>query len=182
MNLLAMDRKLKIRKFYEQEYLKFREPDGWDEIITDFKYNKQIAGTAYNLYEDMTKEELQKADNLLYKRESPSPLSVTVNQKETVPNSISEACDRLNWYLKHSLGELSVIKIPVDNIPTFAFLIQGYAGDGWDNSCELIEIWDNSGELIGFVYPPSIDDEEKIWNWKDRPIRSNDFNTPPPKW
>lgn len=171
-----MDRKLKVRKFYEQEYL-----NRYDDLITDFKYKKKIAGTVYNLYEDMTEEEIKKADDLLYKRESPSPLSVTVNQKETVANSILETCDRLNWYLKHSLGELSIIKLSVDNIATFAFLIQGYTGDGWDNSCELIEIWDNSGELIGSVYPPSIDDEEKIWNWKDRPIKSNDFNTPAPE-
>lgn len=177
-----MDRKLKVRKFYEQEYLNFRELYGCDELITDFKYKKKITGTVYNLYEDMTEEEIKEAIEKEYHKESPSSLSVAVNQKETVPNSISEAGDRLNWYLKHSLGELSVVKISVDNIPTFAFLIQGYAGDGWDNSCELIEIWDNSGELIGSVYPPSIDDKEKIWNWKDRPIKSNDFNTPAPEW
>lgn len=178
-----MNRKQIVRKFYEQEYLKFRELYGWEEPFIWLKHKNQIAETGYGLYEDMSEEEIQKCEQNLYKKESPSPLSLSIGKLTKVPDSLLKACDRINWYLKHSLGELIVVKFIVDSVDTFSIWIQGYAGDGWDNECELVEIWDSSGDFIGSANPPSIDDYNyTAWNWRDRPIEGNDFNSPAPKW
>ena len=178
-----MDRKSKVRKFYEQEYLRFRELDGWEDPIIDFKYKNQIGRTGYSIDEDMTDKEIKNYYEKISNKEIPSPLSVQVSKVEKVPNNLLKACDRINWYLKHCRGSLTVIKVLVDHTPTFAICIQGCVGDGWDNSGHFIEVWDNSGELIGSAYPPCIDDPDpSIWNWKNRVIKSSDFHAITPIW
>ena len=182
-----MDRITKVRKLYEQEYLNFRLPNGYNELMTDFKSEFKIAEDSFSIDEDaclnFSEHEALLFEQQISKRESPCNLSRNINQKIDVPNNLLQACDRIYWYLKPNYGELAVIKISVDNIDTFAICIQGYAGDGFDNSCELIEIWDSSGNLIGSATPPYGDDlKNGIWNWKNRPIESNDFNYPAPEW
>ncbi|GAB4550288.1 MAG: hypothetical protein Tsb0014_44890 [Pleurocapsa sp.] len=182
-----MNRTSKVRKIYEQEYFKFQEKNHWERIITDFQSKYKIASGGYCPdwydWESFSEDELLFFETQANEKKSPCDLSISINRKMKVPNSLSNACDRIYWYLKHSFGEMTVIKITVDNIDTFAICITGYIDDGWDNSCELIEIWDSSGDLIGSAYPPTMDDPDpKIWNWKDRPIRGDDFNSPAPEW
>ena len=109
--------------------------------------------------------------------------SKNISQKFEASESLLNACDRIYWYLKQSLGVLTVLKISVNDIHTFAFCITGYIDDGWDNGCELIEIWDCLGNLIGSANIPHADDPDReVWSWKDRPIRGNDFYSPAPEW
>lgn len=165
-----MNKKLKIRLFYENEYAKFPE-----EQITDFKYKCHIGGDAYTP-DDITDEEER------YRKLSPSSLSIAISKREKVPQSVLDACDRICWYLKHSFGDMTVIKVPFEEIITFAICVHGYADDGWDNYCSLIEIYDDEGELIGSSSIPDLDEPED-WRWMNRTIKSYDFNScTVPKW
>ena len=196
---MEIDRKLKVRKFYEQEYLKFFQKDGYDSLMYEFKRDNIISTYGFDprsygdlfpeLYnsENLDEEERlfleeQLSHHISY-RESPSTLSLSIREKLVVPDSLLQACDRISWYLKQSYGQLTVIKVPVDGIDTFAICIQGYVDDGWDNSCKLIEIWDSSGNFIGSASPAAEDDMSRaVFHWNDRIIRGSDFANPAPEW
>ncbi|BAY86936.1 hypothetical protein NIES267_64470 [Calothrix parasitica NIES-267] len=166
-----MDKKLKrkIIKFYEQEIL--NRPD---ESIIDFKYKSQIGHEGYE--PEMISDEQQR-----YEKLSPSPLSIAISKREKVPQNLLNACDRISWYLKHNMGEIVVVKLPFEEIITFAICIQGYADDEWDNSGIFFEIYSNEGELIGTLVISDIDNSH-TWEWMNRPMKSFDFNSDAPEW
>ncbi len=166
-----MDKRLKekIRKFYEKEIAKFPE-----ESITDFKYKFKIGDDAFTP-EDIFNDEEK------YQKLSPSSLSTALSKREQVPQSFLDACDRISWYLKHNFGIVTVIKLPFQEIITFAICIEGYVDDGWDNSGSFIEIYNQEGELVGASMIPDIEKPDD-WRWMNRPIKNFDFNSATLPW
>lgn len=184
---MEIERKLRVRKFYEQEYLKFCQEGGFNDPMYDFKWDSRIATYDFNPeshdWENLDEEERLLLEEKLSYKEYPSTLSLSISEKLKVPDSLLQACDTISWYLKKSYGGLTVVKVPVDSADTFAIFIQGYAGDGYDNCCQLIEIWDSSGDLIGSASPAAEDDMSgAVFYWNDRIIRGSDFYTPAQEW
>ena len=166
-----MDKKLKqkILKFYKQEII--NRPD---ESIIDFKYKYQIGYEAYE-------PEYNLNDEGKYEKLSPSPLSIAISKREKVPQNLLDACDKISWYLKHNMGEMTVVKVPVEETITFSICIQGYVDDTWDNSGIFIEIYSSEGELFGVMVISDIDNSS-TWKWMNRPIQSFDFHSDAPSW
>lgn len=170
-NFIIMDKKLiqRIRKFYEKEIT--NHPD---ESIIRFKSKCKIGFASYTP-EDMLDNEEQ------YKKLSPSRLSIAISKNEQVPQSLLNACDRISWYLKHSMGKMLVIRVTFEETITFAICIEGYVDDGWDNSGSFIEVYTKDGELVGALRIP-IPDEPDNWRWVNRPIQHFDFDSSAPNW
>ncbi|BAY10825.1 RNA recognition motif domain-containing protein [Calothrix sp. NIES-2098] len=160
-----MDKKLVVRQFYE-EYLKKFFVENPYKGISGFKSNCRIGGAGVSGSGD----------------EPPINVSGSINNSQGVPVSVLDAFDRHLWYAQHSLSDISVLKVPVSEIPTFAICINGYVDDGWDNSGQFIEVYDEHGQLMGSAILPSDDDEDawQAWTWMDRPIKGDDFDTPSP--
>jgi hypothetical protein len=98
--------------------------------------------------------------------------------QNTVPHSVIESFDRHVWFSQHSLTNIFAFKISVEEQDTYIIGISGIAGDGYDNCCIFIEIFDESGKFAGAT---SICEDKKP-TWWNRPIDGNDFNGGVPKW
>ncbi|MEH2086332.1 hypothetical protein [Nostoc sp.] len=159
-----MERKLVIRQFYKEK------------IRTDFEYNicetfqeKFEIGCVIFTPEDTFKDEAINIQEFAIKA-----------LKEEVPAGILNAFKRHIWYAKRAASEIRVFKISINKVISFAICIHGYVDDGWDNSGDFIEIYDEQGELMGSKILGEEDWEK--WRWIDRPILSNDFHSFAPPW
>jgi hypothetical protein len=88
----------------------------------------------------------------------------------SAPQSVLDSFERHIWYARYNLSTVSVFKLNVNRIDTFAVCIEGYVDDGWDNSCLLLEIYDVLGSLImsmGTSLP-----------WEERLLDHNDSGYP----
>lgn len=159
-----MERKLAIKKFYEEKIMS----DFGDEIFDPFQEKYEIANTCFN------PDDVYKFENIDIEQLALKLL------KEEVPTSVLSAFKRHIWYAKHLASHIIVFKIPVNKVTTFAICISGYVDDGWDNAGQFIEVYDEEGQLVGakIVYEDDLDD----WRWMNRPIREEDFNHPAPPW
>lgn len=93
------------------------------------------------------------------------------------------AFERHIWYAKHAASNILIFNIPVNQVLTFAICINGYVDDGWDNSGNFIEVYDEQGELMGAKILYTWDDEDwENWTWMDRPLRDDDFHSFAPPW
>ncbi len=97
---------------------------------------------------------------------------------QAVPQTVIEAFERHTWFSQHSLSNVFAFKIPTEGHDTYAIGVSGIAGDGWDNDCSFIEVFDESGVFLGAT---SIGEGEKI-KWLDQYIDGDDFSSPAPKW
>ena len=98
--------------------------------------------------------------------------------QQKVPKSVSDTFDRHFWYSQHNFSDLYLLKIPIAGKIAFILLISGIHNDGWDNSGSQIEILDEHGEFLGsgtLCHGEGFD-------WQDRPLNGEDFNTPAPSW
>ena len=89
---------------------------------------------------------------------------------DSAPQSVLDSFDRHIWYARYNISTVSVFKLNVNGLDTFAVCIEGYVDDGWDNSCLLLEIYDVLGNLImsmGTSLP-----------WEDRLLDHNDSGYP----
>jgi hypothetical protein len=163
-----IDRKQIIRQFYEQ---KIDEQgyfiDGFVDFMTDQRIGRvELLTTGdwgeYGCEGDFDSVEIEEIEEIY----------------QTVPQSVIEAFDRHVWFSQHSLTNIFVFKISVEEKNTYLIGISGIAGDGYDNCCIFIEIFDELGKFSGAT---SIVENEKP-TWLDRPIDGNDFNGGAPKW
>lgn len=99
---------------------------------------------------------------------------------ETVPETVVKSFERHLWYSQHNLSDVYLAKISANGIDSFALLIKGYFDDGWDNSCELIEIFDAQGNHLGsinlsqeFILENYENDKQIIW--LDRLLDGSDY-------
>jgi hypothetical protein len=97
--------------------------------------------------------------------------------QQDTPKSVSDTFDRHFWYSQHSLSDLYLLKIPIEEKPAFVLLIRGLLDDGWDNSGSWIEVLDEQGEFLG---SGRFRDQAIIW--QERPLNGEDFKTPAPPW
>lgn len=97
--------------------------------------------------------------------------------EQSVPQTVIDAFDRHVWFSQYCLTEIYVIKLPVADQETYAIAVSGLVGDGWDNACKFLEVFDASGEFAG-----AVDIQGEILNWRDHPFDGNDFSTPAPLW
>lgn len=152
-----------IRIFYEEELRQFFIETDFSKGITSFKPTYLIGEAILNFDEEQ-------------------PLHGSIHDTQSVPETVLSAFDRHLWYAQNSLSEISVLKIIINQMPTFALCINGYVDDGWDNSGQFIEIYATQGELVGSAIVPTIEDDTwESWAWLDRPIQGDDFNTPAPE-
>lgn len=160
-----MDKRLKIRLFYEEQVIKFFESNPYlDNIGFAFPSYFRIGGAGIAIEDEF---------KISVEGKIPNP--------SEVPANVMSAFARHLWYAKHSLSSISVFKVPMEEIETFVICVNGYVDDGWDNSGSFVEIYDENGELVGAAAVPTFDEGED-WKWMDRPLRGNDFNTPAPPW
>jgi hypothetical protein len=159
---------LKIRKFYE-EALEKHCCDSYPGIL-DFQPKKYEIGGAC-LRRDGKDPEMPPIDESLDSHIDPS---------QEVPASVLSAFKRHCWYAEHSLSDIAVYRIPVNQAITFAICIHGLVNDGWDNGGDLIEIYDREGALVGSAKVPT-DYEWRRWKWLSRPLQGDDFNTSAPE-
>jgi hypothetical protein len=96
----------------------------------------------------------------------------------TSSQEVIEAFDRHVWFSQQSLTNIFAFKIPVEGHDTYVIGISGIAGDGYDNAGHFVEIFDESGELLGAA---SVGEGEKP-NWLDRPVNGADFHTGALEW
>jgi hypothetical protein len=163
-----VDRRQVIRQFYEQQ---IEEQGYFIDGFVDFMPDKRIGRVEllitgdwgeYGCEGDFDSVEIEEIKGV----------------QQTVPQSIIEAFDRHVWFSQHSLTNIFAFKIPVEEEDTYVIGISGMAGDGYDNCCTFIEIFNESGTFAGAT---SIGEDEKP-TWWDRPIDGNDFNGGAPKW
>ena len=163
-----IDQRQVIRQFYEQQ---IEEQGYFTDGFVDFMPDKRIGRVEllitgdwgeYGCEGDFDSVEIEEIKGV----------------QQTVPQSIIEAFDRHVWFSQHSLSNIFAFKIPVEEEDTYIIGISGMAGDGYDNCCTFIEIFDESGTFAGAT---SIGEDEKP-TWWDRPIDGNDFNGGAPKW
>ena len=151
-----IDRQQIIRQFYEQQI----EDRGYfiDGFI-DFMPDKRIGRVEllttgdwgeYGCEGDFDSVEIEKIEGM----------------QQTVPQSVIEAFDRHVWFSQHTLTNIFAVKIPVEEQDTYVIGISGMAGDGYDNCCIFIEIFDELGKFAGAT---SIVEDKKP-TWLDRPI------------
>jgi hypothetical protein len=160
-----IDRQQIIRQFYEQQV---KEQGYFIDGFVDFMPDRRIGRV----------ELLTTGDWGEYGCEGEFDSVEIEKIQETVPQSIIEAFDRHAWFSQHSLTNIFVFKIPVEEQDTYIIGIFGMAGDGYDNCCIFIEIFDESGKFAGAT---SICEDKKL-TWWNRPIDGNDFNGGAPKW
>lgn len=97
--------------------------------------------------------------------------------QQAVPQTVIEAFERHTWFSQHSLSNVFAFKIPIEGHDTYAIGVSGIAGDGWDNSGNWIEVFDESGVFLGAI---RIGEGEKI-KWLQY-IDGDDFAAGAPKW
>lgn len=96
---------------------------------------------------------------------------------EAVPDSIAEAFDRHLWFSQYSLTEVYLFNIVVEEKATYAICNVGMNSDGYDNSCQFIEIFNEAGE---FVISAQLGEGEIGWLY--RLIEGSDFAVAAPLW
>jgi hypothetical protein len=84
----------------------------------------------------------------------------------SAPQSVFDSFDRHIWYARYNLSTVSVFKLNVNELDTFAICIEGYVCDWWDNSCLLLEIYDVIGNLI-MSMGTALPWEERLLDHKD---------------
>ncbi|MBD2681944.1 MULTISPECIES: hypothetical protein [Nostoc] len=161
-----MESKLVIRQFYEEKIKNNYE----DNICRIFQVKFEIGSASF------TPQDTFKNENINIQEFAKACL------KEEVPTGVLSAFKRHIWYAKHAASYICIFKIPANKDITYAICINGYVDDGWDNSGNFIEVYDEQGELMGAKIL-SIDDEDwENWIWMDRPLQSKDFNSFIPPW
>jgi hypothetical protein len=162
-----MDKKIAIRQFYKEKI----KTNFVDNIFDPFQVLFEIGSASFN------PEDTFKAENINIKQ-----IAVRALKKE-VPAGVLIAFERHIWYAKHAASNILIFNIPVNQVITFAICINGYVDDGWDNSGNYIEVYDEQGELMGAKILSTCDDEDwENWTWMDRPIRGDDFHSFAPPW
>ncbi|WP_157259818.1 hypothetical protein [Chamaesiphon minutus] len=86
---------------------------------------------------------------------------------DSAPQSVVDSFDRHIWYARYNISTVSVFKLNVNGLDTFAVCIEGYVDDAWDNSCLLLEIYDVLGELIMSMGGTSLPWEDRLLDHKD---------------
>jgi hypothetical protein len=157
-----MSKKEKIGLFYEQEIRKYIEED-YARGIHGFKEEYQIGRSGFSARNDETPE-----------------LGGSCQLKMvsgTLPINVLKNFYKHFWYAHRCRTSCSLLEISLEETTTYAFLISGYADDGWDCSGKWIEVYDNDS-IVGSILIPDIDDPEEWGNWKwlSRPLKGNDFN------
>ena len=170
-----MDTKMAIRQFYEETIRKAAEQYGIEPILGSVNDKFRIGCAGFD--PEDTLQFLADQSRNTYE----IALAALI---EEVPTNVLRAFERHIWYAQHSVNSISVFKIPVEEVTTFAICLQGYVDDGWDNSGEFIEVYNQQGQLVGSARVPSCDGQEywRNWEWNDRPLRGDDFYTPAPPW
>lgn len=97
--------------------------------------------------------------------------------EQSVPQTVIDAFDRHVWFSQYCLTEIYVLKLPVADRETYAIAVSGLVGDGWDNACKFLEVFDASSEFVG-----AADVQGETLSWRDRPFDGDDFPTPAPLW
>ncbi|UBF28740.1 hypothetical protein K9N68_13360 [Kovacikia minuta CCNUW1] len=97
--------------------------------------------------------------------------------EQSVPQTVIDAFDRHVWFSQYCLTEIYVLKLPVADQETYAIAVSGLVGDGWDNACKFLDVFDTSGEFV-----VAVDVQGEILNWRDRPFDGDDFPTPASLW
>ncbi len=105
--------------------------------------------------------------------------SVEIEQISTThPQQVIDTFNRHIWFSQQCLTNIFAFKIKVEEYDTYAIGISGIAGDGYDNAGHFVEIFDESGELLGAA---SKCEGEKP-SWLARPIDGIDFHAGASKW
>lgn len=162
-----MDRKTAIRLFYEQEIRKFYYEKGIESSFIDLKKDCRIGGASVHIDETFD--------------ETTENVAGGIEDSQDVPLSVANAFERHLWYSKHSLSDISVLKVQMEGTATFAICISGYVDDGWDNSGRFIEVYDIDGSFVGASIVPDFEEEDSFV-WMNRPINGKDFNSYAPPW
>ncbi|MBW4523424.1 MAG: hypothetical protein KME16_27610 [Scytolyngbya sp. HA4215-MV1] len=97
--------------------------------------------------------------------------------EQPVPQTVVDAFDHHLWFSQYCLTEIYVLKLPVADEDTCAIAVSGLVGDGWENACKFLEVFDTSGEFVG-----AVEVQSETVSWRDRPFDGNDFPTPAPLW
>ncbi len=158
----SVDRQQIIRQFYERQ---IEEQSYFMDGFVYFMPNKRIGRV----------ELLTTGDWGEYGCEGDFDSVEIEKISKAVPQKVIEAFDRHIWFSQHSLSNIFVFKIPVEDRDTYAIGISGIAGDGYDNTCTYVEIFDESGKFVGAT---SICEDKKPV-WRDRFIDGDDFNGAP---
>ena len=152
-------RKSLVRQFYEEELNKLYETS---DSFSDFFPNYRIGRIQLlNLYSDIF-------DCVDIER-----------PQQDLPQPVADTYNRHFWYSQYSLIDVYLVNIPVESQITFAFLLQGYVDDGWDNSGWFIEIFDEQGSFLG---AGRCDYETGEIEWLERQLNGADFNSGSPAW
>ncbi|MBR8829450.1 MAG: hypothetical protein DSM107014_16395 [Gomphosphaeria aponina SAG 52.96 = DSM 107014] len=161
---MLINKHLNIKTFYKEELKQFFIESDFNQGIHLFKPDCLIGEAQIPVEEGVF-------------------LNGSINNTQGVPESVLSAFARHLWYAGHSISNIAVLKVLVNNLITFAICIHGYVDDGWDNGGDFIEIYDEKGKLVGSVIIPSFDDADawENWEWMNRPILGDDFNTPAPE-
>ncbi len=170
-----MDTKMAIRQFYEETIRKSAAQYDIEPIMGSVNSKFRIGCAGFDP-EDTFQFQADQSRNTYE-----IALAALI---EEVPINVLRAFERHIWYAQHSISSISVFKIPVEEVTTFAICIGGYVDDGWDNGGEFIEVYDQQGQLVGSARVPSYDGQEywMNWKWQARPLRGDDFYTPAPPW
>jgi hypothetical protein len=98
-----------------------------------------------------------------------------INQEFPAP--IQLAFERHTWLSQHCLSDVYVMGIPTEVSMTYGLLVRGYVSDGWDGSCQLIEVFDEAGGFVG----AAVCKEDFVW--LDQPFDGDAFpGSPPCHW
>jgi hypothetical protein len=96
---------------------------------------------------------------------------------QDIPQKVSDTFERHFWYSQHSLSDLYLLKVLVNDQTAFVLLIRGLLDDGWDNSGRWIEVLDEQGEFLGAGRFGT-----KNISWQEVPLNGDSFNAPSPPW
>ena len=154
------NRQIMVRQLYEQAIAQFDYlQNGMSEFLPDFRIGRlEFVVTGEYCNYDFDTVEIE-----------------TIEQP--VPRTIIDAFDRHVWFSQYCLTEIYVLKLPVADRDTYAIAVSGLVGDGWDNACKFLEVFDASGEFVG-----GVDVQGETLSWRDRPFDGDDVPTPAPLW
>jgi hypothetical protein len=153
-----------IRHFHEARAKKFYESESNLETYSDVFFHESLIGslmieTAYDHSE----------------RVKIIPKLQKINQ--VVPQIILDTFDRHIWFSQYNLSSIFIVRLPINELDSFAVLIQGIFSDWWDNGCILLELFDGQGIPMGAAADISFTFEHSDHiPWLDRQLNGDDYS------